>query len=65
MDFFEELVMKVTTFLKVIAFTVKCSCYVLGFIRCYISLFNCYIFCLLHPTHPCLPPPTVLPSKLY
>ena len=40
--------------MKFIAFPVWCSCYVLGFIKCYNSLFNLYTFCLIYPVSPSL-----------
>ena len=61
MDFFERLVTKVTILFKVIAFPVKCSCYVLGFLKFYISLFNFYNLCLI----PRLPPPCLPLTPIY
>ena len=49
---FREVSHEIYIFFQIYRFSVLCSCYVLDFIKCYISLFNFYIFCLTYPVYP-------------
>ena len=73
--FFQEVIHEIYIFFQIILFSVQCSCYVLRFIKLYMSqkklytFYLCFFFSyqftpllpLLYPLHPRFPPPPFTP----